>query len=453
MKNISYTITLLILCLIVVSSCTSTNVGEDTDGPTKKGYPEVTTSTVVVATSTGVSAVSGGEVISQGDSKIINRGVCWSLNPNPSIADSHTKDGAGTGLFTSDINGLTENTKYYLRAYATNNSGTSYGGEVDFYTSKILRANVVLSSQDEVDAFGAQNYLIVNGDVFIGKKEGSDITNLRALNVLNQIRGNLTIGKRLYPNPRLKNLDGLENLAWVMNSFFPPFELRIGYNESLENIDGLKGLGYFDGDLTIENNISLKNINGLARITEVEDITIRANDNLVSLDGLENLKKFKGGIRITDNELLVDINGLKNLPKILDFIDIYRNENLSDLSALSNVTHLRYSLALLECPKITSLEHLENLTTIGGHLGLIGLGITNLDGLSKLSDLGSEVTETSNGFGFYNIKTLSIRENNELIDYCGLKTLFQEGYGKQIEIKNNIYNPSKDDILGDNCTQ
>jgi uncharacterized protein (TIGR02145 family) len=54
---------------------------------------------------------------------------------NPSITDSHTSDGSGTGSFSSNITGLTVNTTYYVRAYATSIAGTSYGNQVSFYTS------------------------------------------------------------------------------------------------------------------------------------------------------------------------------------------------------------------------------------------------------------------------------------------------------------------------------
>jgi hypothetical protein len=62
------------------------------------------------------------------------RGVCWSTSPNPTTADSYTIDGTGTGTFVSILSGLTPNTLYYVRAYATNSVGTAYGNEVSFTT-------------------------------------------------------------------------------------------------------------------------------------------------------------------------------------------------------------------------------------------------------------------------------------------------------------------------------
>jgi uncharacterized protein (TIGR02145 family) len=60
------------------------------------------------------------------------RGVCWSTSPNPTLSDSYTVDSSGLGSFTSNLVGLTDNTTYYVRAYATNSVGTAYGNAVSF---------------------------------------------------------------------------------------------------------------------------------------------------------------------------------------------------------------------------------------------------------------------------------------------------------------------------------
>lgn len=81
-------------------------------------------------------AVCGGVISSDGGNSIINRGVCWSTAQNPTITDSKTVDGSGDGSFSSEITGLIPNTKYYVRAYATNSKGTEYGNEISFTTLK-----------------------------------------------------------------------------------------------------------------------------------------------------------------------------------------------------------------------------------------------------------------------------------------------------------------------------
>lgn len=84
------------------------------------------------------SAKSGGNIDDDGGAAITARGVCWSTNHNPTIGDSHTSDESGSGTFTSNLTGLSASTVYYVRAYATNKAGTSYGSQVSFTTYPIL---------------------------------------------------------------------------------------------------------------------------------------------------------------------------------------------------------------------------------------------------------------------------------------------------------------------------
>ncbi|MCX6248538.1 MAG: hypothetical protein NTW10_12510 [Bacteroidetes bacterium] len=83
---------------------------------------------------TQTTAASGGNITTDGGAAVTVRGVCWSTSINPTITDSHTTDGSGTGSFTSSIAGLTANSSYHLRAYATNANGTSYGLDQPFTT-------------------------------------------------------------------------------------------------------------------------------------------------------------------------------------------------------------------------------------------------------------------------------------------------------------------------------
>ncbi len=86
---------------------------------------------------TSNSASSGGEITDDGGAAVTVRGVCWNTTGTPDINDSKTTDGTGSGTFTSDITGLTPNTLYYVRSYATNSVGTAYGAQIQFTTLNI----------------------------------------------------------------------------------------------------------------------------------------------------------------------------------------------------------------------------------------------------------------------------------------------------------------------------
>ena len=112
-----------------------TSYGEQRSFTTQEGLAAVTTNDITNITAT--SATSGGEITDDGGFSITARGVCWSTLQNPTTSDSHTSDGTGTGSYTSSLTSLTYNTTYYVRAYATNSKGTSYGEEKTFKTSKL----------------------------------------------------------------------------------------------------------------------------------------------------------------------------------------------------------------------------------------------------------------------------------------------------------------------------
>jgi hypothetical protein len=81
----------------------------------------------------GTGAAGGGIVADQGSSAVTERGLCWNTSGNPTLADSHASDGSGTGTFAGvSMTGLTANTVYHVRAYATNGQGTAYGNEITF---------------------------------------------------------------------------------------------------------------------------------------------------------------------------------------------------------------------------------------------------------------------------------------------------------------------------------
>ena len=112
----------------------STGTGYGNQNTVSTGLlPTVTTDDI-----TGIDyyvAISGGTVTDDGGCAITQKGVCWSYNPNPTIGNPHTSEGAGNGSFVSNITGLYANRTYYVRSYATNSAGTSYGPQQVFTTA------------------------------------------------------------------------------------------------------------------------------------------------------------------------------------------------------------------------------------------------------------------------------------------------------------------------------
>lgn len=114
------------------TNAAGTVYGTDDFFTTLPTLPEL--STTAISGYTYPTAVSGGNITYNGGDSIIARGVCWATHHNPTIADVYTIDGTGSGTFSSNISGTSNNAIYYVRAYATNSIGTAYGNEVVLQT-------------------------------------------------------------------------------------------------------------------------------------------------------------------------------------------------------------------------------------------------------------------------------------------------------------------------------
>ena len=90
------------------------------------------TTSVISISSTGAS--SGGNITSDGGVTVSARGLVYSASTNPTLSNTVLTIGSGTGSFSGTLTGLSPNTTYYIRAYATNSVGTAYGNEVSFTT-------------------------------------------------------------------------------------------------------------------------------------------------------------------------------------------------------------------------------------------------------------------------------------------------------------------------------
>ncbi|SHG65101.1 fibrobacter succinogenes major paralogous domain-containing protein [Pedobacter caeni] len=132
----------------------------------------LTTKPVTLVTSS--TAESGGIILNTGSSGVTHRGICWSTSPNPTTSDFISSSGTSAENFTVRMTGLSGSTKYYVRAYAGNNSVTTYGNTESFITAPPGLATVSTLSVDQIGGVTAS----ASGEI---SDEGGSPVNARGI--------------------------------------------------------------------------------------------------------------------------------------------------------------------------------------------------------------------------------------------------------------------------------
>jgi len=303
---------MIVMIPFILNSCKKEEITNQNDNNSTKdslSFPIITTKPV-----TNISwdtAVCGGVVSNDGGSDIKARGVCWGINPNPTMNDSLTVDDAGTGEFISVLRNLENNTRYFVRAYATNGDGTSYGLQVEFTTTK---TTLPVVSTHNVKSIGMDSaicggIIISDGNLEILKKgvcwstspnpsiddsvtiDGSGIDDFESL------VPNLKLNTKYYVRAYATNLIGT-GYGEVVE--FTTLNLRVGDNFQ----GGLIGYIFQEGDY-LYNPDSLTGIIFDLNANELkkwgcQDIDISGTSSAVGY-GKSNTNKILNGCSDKDN--------------------------------------------------------------------------------------------------------------------------------------------------------
>lgn len=145
--------TLLILAMVVSAMMLSCNPKDDDDNDNggESNNPEIRKPTVVTISVEEISETTAkvvGQVTDNGGAEVTERGICWNTEGAPTIIDWRTSEGEGLGRYNSYLTDLEPNTTYYVRAYATNAKGTTYGEEKSFTT---LEPENMINGHEYVD--------------------------------------------------------------------------------------------------------------------------------------------------------------------------------------------------------------------------------------------------------------------------------------------------------------
>lgn len=141
--------------VVRATSASSTSANSNEIDVTTDGFPAPTVVTGTAGSITRTTAtIASNDVSSDGGSAITERGVVISTSANPTTADTKFTVAGTTGVFDADLTGLTANTEYYVRAFATNSSGTSYGTQGTFTTLDKATPTITLAPTATSIAYG-----------------------------------------------------------------------------------------------------------------------------------------------------------------------------------------------------------------------------------------------------------------------------------------------------------
>lgn len=287
------------------------------------------------------------------------------------------------------------------------------------YLAAQCNSNIALNSQAEVDAFDCSQ---INGSLTIN---GSDITNLDALQRLEFIDGPLSISN----NPMLSSLEGLESLQTINGP------LVIVFNPQLNNLDGLEGLTSTQS-IYLDNNTVLQTVEGFSGLSgELRSFVSIGNTALLNLDGLENIDRIVGTFEISNSPLLENVNGLAGLTYTaitLSFIDV---PSLTDISGLSNFVRsdgnvIFVRTGLTDLSGLEALEYVDNILVLEDNPALL-----NVDALLRLQDANR----------------LVLRDNPQLAACCGLYPIIRSSRLSFVDMGGNLENCNSRLEIVENC--
>lgn len=267
------------------------------------------------------------------------------------------------------------------------------------------------------------------------------------------------IGVVVCYNPRLKMINGFEGTKYIMHlsvfgndsiekisipSLNHSYDVRIDDNNLLTNIQELSGLKKIDDDLYIRDNYSLASIEGLQNLDSAININIVGNHSLLSVSPISNTFSERGYISIGRNENLLDIIGFSRV-KNANSIWIEDNPSLRIIDAFSNLDTIFNTFSLNKAEDLVTFKGFDKLKYIGEDLELkfvkslkaspqmnsLGLiegdftivrfdSLPNLSGFSSLKKIGGDAT---------------IKTNSRLLSLSGLNNL--ESVVGDFSISNN----------------
>ncbi|WP_162288570.1 Ig-like domain-containing protein [Tenacibaculum jejuense] len=354
--------------------------------------------------------------------------------------------------------------------------------------SEVFEGDVNLLNQEELEDFVSRGYTSINGELHIGNAFGTngyafpyavnDLTPLKKIKFVKRLDIIHTI---------LTSVEGIEDME--VEGF-----IQIAFNNELLNLKGFPNIKETGVALNLNGNHKLEDIKDLIHVKSFLWLSIGDNINLVNLEGLNNVTEVEQDLRIQGNLRIENLNELTNLKLVGEDLSISNNQALYSFCGLLPLVtdgEIRGTFYLMnrnrfnpgsiafECERLVpSYEYQgvqtrvsgpywldffkeKGFTKISGQLFIDGSRIKDLSAFEKVEEFDGEVyitnTELTSLKGLENlkkIKSIIIKDNPKLSDYCALDNLVKtQTTDYYIGTENNLYNPTKENLVNGNCKQ
>lgn len=158
----------------------------------------------------GSSISSGGDISNDGGDSIIQKGICWSINPEPRITDEVTNDGAGKSSFTSTATKLQPNTTYYIRAYVMNTFETGYGNQITATTPLGTLSSLTTLPVSRISNKSMQSGIKLINDGGYGITYWGICCSKNPNPIFGSEKYTMNLGSGLLPSNQIDSLSGLD---------------------------------------------------------------------------------------------------------------------------------------------------------------------------------------------------------------------------------------------------
>ncbi|EDQ91953.1 uncharacterized protein MONBRDRAFT_22646 [Monosiga brevicollis MX1] len=187
-----------------------------------------------------------------------------------------------------------------------------------------------------------------------------------------------------------------------------------------ESLKVFNELVYVSGDLKIELNTNLTNVDGLGSITSVGDsFFINSNDALINVAGVGNITSVGGDVDIRYNEALVNVDGLGSITSVGGYLSIFSNPVLDNVDGLRSITDVGGYLSIRANAALTNVDGLGSITIVRGYLGIYGNdALTNVDGLGNITSVEGTLHICSNS----QLDTSTVPESVRSLGTCQVIT-------------------------------